>query len=479
MSCVHARKGMQHWVSMRRALPGGLDAGGGARAVTLVLAAAVGAAFADSSIVVLALPDLYGAFDTTIVGVSWVITSYNVAVAAAALALLPLAARLEPRIAARAGIVLFAAASAGCAVSWRLEALVGFRVLQGLGGALLLGAALPLLAELTGSRLRGGALWTAAGTAGAAAGPALGGVLTQLADWRAIFAVQAPVALVALVRAPAAGPTSEPERQVKDCYKGRGAGMGAAANAGLALLFGGLVGALFLSVLLVITAWSLPPILGALVVSALPVTALAARPLQARLPAAQAAAGGALLLALGLAALALLPRASEALAATALAVCGAGLGLAVPVLSRAALAGGGGGVSRGLAGVGARHLGLVLALALVAPLLSQALERDGRRALLTGTRVILDGNIPLTKKVPIALDLRDALAEANKGEVPDLARPFDERGAGSDERLRRLRDDLIATLERVITRSFREAFAVSALLALLAVLPALRLGRAP
>ncbi len=450
----------------------------GARISTFVIAGAVAAAFADSSIVVLALPDLYGAFQTSIVGVSWVITSYNVAVAAAALVILPLTARLAPRACLRSGIALFALASAGCAASWDLAALVAFRALQGLGGALLLAGALPVLARLAGSPPRGAGLWTAAGTAGAAAGPALGGVLTQLADWRAIFAAQAPVALVALARAPAADSTTETVGQVTICYKARrGQGVVAAANAGLALLFGGLVGALFLSVVLVVTVWSLAPIEGALVVSALPVSALLVRPLAARLAAAQAAAGGALLLALGLAALALLPRTSEVLAAVALAVCGCGLGLAVPVLSRAALAVVG--VRSGLVTVGARHLGLVLALALTAPLLSQALDRGGERALLAGTRVVLDGDVSLFRKVPIALDLRDALEQAKAGEVPDLARPFDERGARLVARLRRLRDHLVGTLRSVLTRSFRGSFGLAALLALLAALPALRLRGAP
>ena len=62
-------------------------------------------AFADSSIVVLALPDLYGAFNTSIVGVSWVITSYNlvVAVAAAAIAAALAAPRPATMGAGRAG----------------------------------------------------------------------------------------------------------------------------------------------------------------------------------------------------------------------------------------------------------------------------------------------------------------------------------------------------------------------------------------
>ena len=70
---------------------------GRTRVLTIALAAGVAVAFADSSIVVLALPDLYGEFDTTLVGVSWVITSYNLVVAVAALCLVPFARRLRPR----------------------------------------------------------------------------------------------------------------------------------------------------------------------------------------------------------------------------------------------------------------------------------------------------------------------------------------------------------------------------------------------
>ena len=127
--------------------------------------------------------------------------------------------------------------------------------------------------------------------------------------------------------------------------------------------------------------------------------------------------------------------------------------------------------------IGARHAGLVIALALVAPLLTHSLESGGRDALLGATKVALDSDAPIRQKVPIALDLRDALDEAPKGEVPDLAEPFDRRGAAHDATLRRVRDDLIAAIEDAITRSFRSSFALSALLALLALVPILAARR--
>src|SRR3954449_13170455 len=98
--------------------------------LTVAVAASVAVAFADSSIVVLALPDLYGAFNTSIVGVSWVITSYNLVVAVCAFLLVPVVRRVDAGRLTRIGLVLFFAASVGCAASWSLAALIVFRCLQ-------------------------------------------------------------------------------------------------------------------------------------------------------------------------------------------------------------------------------------------------------------------------------------------------------------------------------------------------------------
>src|SRR5438093_12170310 len=165
-------------------------------------------------------------------------------------------------------------------------------------------------------------------TFGLAVGPALGGVLTQAFDWRAIFVAQPPVAGLALVGVVRAHAHVEAEEGWKPSLART-----LPVNACLALLFGALVGALFLAVLLVITVWGYSPIGGAALVSALPAAAVAVRPLERRLPQAAAVWGGAALLAGGLVGLALLPSAEAVLAVWALALCGAGLGLAVPLLS--------------------------------------------------------------------------------------------------------------------------------------------------
>jgi predicted MFS family arabinose efflux permease len=421
---------------------------------------AVAIAFADSSVVVLALPDLYRRFQTTIEGVSWVVTAYNLAVALVALALVLVVHRASAKRVLTAGIVLFVIASLSCAAASTLPLLIASRCVQGAGAALLLAGALPVLGGLTGSAARGAGVWTLAGTFGAALGPALGGVVTQALDWRAIFAVQAPLAAAGLV-AVAVAPTDAPLEEGWRPSLTRTI----PANTCLGLLFGALVGALFLAVLLVVTVWGYTPIGGAAVVSALPAATLAVRPLAKRVALRTAICGGAALLALGLVALALLPSSSVAYVALALGFCGAGLGLAVPLLSTAALDPGAGATRSGTLTVGIRHLGLVLALAVIAPLLAHSLPSAGHRAALRATAVLLDAPVPVATKVPVALGVAQEFDRAQTGELPNLARPFNAHGAQSNPALRQARDELVAAVEETITRAFRPAFLFAALLA--------------
>ena len=174
------------------------------RVLIAAVAASVAVAFADSSIVVLALPELYLALDTSIVGISWVITAYNLVVFIATFALLPVVRRVRPAPLVLAGLVVFLAASIACGLSDGLTFLIAARAVQGLGGAMLLAGSLPLLSGLCGSAGRGIAVWVTAGTLGATFGPAAGGLLTELFDWRAIFFAQAPVAALAIVGGAAA-----------------------------------------------------------------------------------------------------------------------------------------------------------------------------------------------------------------------------------------------------------------------------------
>jgi MFS family permease len=398
------------------------------------------------------------------------VTAYNLAVVVAAFALLPFVRRVRPAWLALAGLAVFLASSIVCAASSGLEILVAGRVAQGVGAALLLGASLPLLVALGGDRRRAIAIWVAAGTLGTALGPALGGILTEAFDWRAIFAVQAPLAAAAIVAAlhPAARRLAPPAEQ------GR-----APLGSALALVFtyAALVGALFLAVLLAVTVWDYGPLAGAGIVSALPVAALCARPLSARLSGLADIVGGSALLAAGLAALALLPASDPAYAVPALALAGVGLGLALPPLTRASLARTGDLTRSGTTSVGVRHLGLVIGLIAVAPLLASELDDAEETATLNATAVILDAPLPLTTKIPITLDLYREFQRVPEGEIPDLSTPFEENGADDDETVAAARDSLLESVQAVLTRAFRSSFLLSALFAVLAGIAGLVFGR--
>jgi MFS family permease len=422
-----------------------------------LVVAAVAVAFADSSIVVLALPDLYTRFHTTITGVSWVLTAYNAAVALAALVLVVLVHRVRGTTLFAIGLIVFAAASVACSVATSLAFLISARCVQGVGAALLLAASLPVLGALTGSALRGATMWTLAGTFGAALGPALGGVLTQAFGWRAIFVVQAPIALLGLVAVAVVRSTSVLEEGWKPSLART-----VPSNTCIGLLFGALVGVLFLSVLLIVTVWGYSPIGGAAVVSVLPAATLAARPLERRLAPLTAVYGGAAMLTLGLIVLAFLPYASVGFTIGALIACGIGLGLSIPVLSHAALDLGAGLARSGTLTIGVRHLGLVLALASIAPLLAHDVTPSGHTAELRATAVLLDAPVGLSTKIPVALDARAEFARAQAGEIPDLARPFNAHGAKHDPTLAHVRDRLVDAIKDTITRAFRSSFLLCA-----------------
>ncbi len=437
-------------------------------AAEAALALLVAFAFADSSIVVLALPELYGEFETTVVGVSWVVTAYNAAFAAAALVLIVLVGRLRLHSLrfAIAGLVVFVAASVACAAAPGLDALVAARTVQGVGAALVLAASLPLMVATSGSRARATALWAAAGTVGVAAGPVLGGLLTELFSWRAIFVVQVPVAAAAVpaLLRPRASSSPRAERAIRRPALG--------AMAALVLAFAALVGALFLAVLLVVAVLDYGPLAGALIVSALPLAALGVRPLVRQLGEPLCVAAGAGLLAAGLLALAITPTSSLAYVVPALAVAGAGVGLALPPLTSASLPVDGDPARDGTLSVAARHVGLVLGLAAVAPVLAEDLDPATDRATLAGAAVVLEAPLSLGDKVPIALDLYREFERTRAGQLPDLDAPFEAQGLDKDE-VRETHDLLVERVEAALTRGFRASFALTAAFALVAGLGAL------
>jgi DHA2 family methylenomycin A resistance protein-like MFS transporter len=155
----------------------------------------------DAQVVNVALPDIRSDLGGGLAGLQWVVTGYTLMFSA----LLLFAGTLADRIGARrtygVGMVLFVAASVACGRPPSLPVLVAARLVQGAGAALVTPTSLALIRTAyhdSTARAKAIALWAMGGSAAAAAGPLLGGMLTQL-DWRLIFFLNLPVGAVALV----------------------------------------------------------------------------------------------------------------------------------------------------------------------------------------------------------------------------------------------------------------------------------------
>src|SRR5215208_2502020 len=159
----------------------------------------------DIAIVNVALPSIQTDLDFSQANLQWVISAYAIMFGGVLLLGGRLADVLGRRRLFLAGLSLFAASSLLCGLAWSEESLIGFRALQGLGGALLAPAALSLLmttfAEGRERNLAFG-IYGAASGSGAAAGVLLGGVLTSYLHWSWVFFINVPVGVAAIVLAP-------------------------------------------------------------------------------------------------------------------------------------------------------------------------------------------------------------------------------------------------------------------------------------
>jgi MFS family permease len=470
------------------------SAGGGSRLRALLLALTVGLVLADSSVVTLALPAILRDFDASVDAVAWVLIAFNLALALVALA----GARLAAGRARRAFVVcvpLFMLACLACAAAPSLGFLIGARAAQGLVGAVVVAAALELLVVAAG-RDRAILLWAAAGVLGAAVGPALGGFLTEWLSWEAMFALQAPVALLGLLGA----------WGVADGRRGAGAGAaaGAAPRGGaassrpalaplvaLTLASAALSAALFLLVILLIEGWRHSPAEAALTVTVMPIAALVAGQWARARHGLVPAVAGSLLVAGGLAALGLMPGAHVYWTVAPQLAIGTGLGLALATLIGATVgdAGAGAGDSRTAAAavagpaawtVAARHAGIVIGLLLLTPIFTADLEGVRPPAERAGLSRVLDAPLSLAQKVDLARKLDAEVQRAADEELPDLDAAFARLKVPAADRpaVERLHGQLSEELDRGATQAFSTAFLVAALIALLAAGAALVAARA-
>ena len=249
-----------------------------------------------------------------------------------------------------------------------------------------------------------------------------------------------------------------------------------AANVALALLSAGLIGALFLVVILLIDVWQLDPLGAAGVVSAIPIaTYLVERAARGRSPIRLGAAG-ATVVALGLVAITLLDHRQLGWMLLALLLCGAGLGLAFPTLSAAALNASGSPTVRAGRTVAARELGLVIGLLVITPAFVSDLKAVPKKAIPEVANAIIANPIPTPMKLELGVRLLATYNSTPQAQLPDLGPPFSAVSAKANgpqrSQLADLHANIDSTIETKVTGAFQRALLFSALFALL-VLPVL------
>ena len=202
----------------------GTSAAGSPRLVLVAMIFAVAMMFIDQTIVTLAIPDLQKDLSLSATGTQWIVNGYLLSLAALFMLGGKLADVLGHRRILIVGVIGFAAASALCGATptgslgeaW----IISFRVLQGAFAALMFPAALAIVVRAFPLHERGRALAAFFGITGAltAIGPLAGGYLTEW-TWRAIFWINIPVALIALILTAKAKPANDRQEAPID-YRG-------------------------------------------------------------------------------------------------------------------------------------------------------------------------------------------------------------------------------------------------------------------
>ncbi|KAA2267053.1 MFS transporter [Solihabitans fulvus] len=181
----------------------------------------------DMTVLSVAEPDLAASLGSAVAGLQWAITGYTVAFGALLLSAGALADRFGAHRMFRIGVAAFGLGSALSAFAPNLGTLVALRALLGVAAAMCVPASMAMITRLypeAALRARAVATWAAISGAAVAAGPVVGGVLVDLAGWRAIFLVNLPIALLVLgltagpaVRCPLGDRRIDPAAQLMVC----------------------------------------------------------------------------------------------------------------------------------------------------------------------------------------------------------------------------------------------------------------------
>jgi EmrB/QacA subfamily drug resistance transporter len=158
-------------------------------------------AFIDATVVNIALPAIGRDLNADAAGLQWTVNGYALSLAALILLGGSLGDRFGRKRVYMIGIGWFAGASLLCGIAPNIEMLIGARVLQGIGGALLTPGALAILEAsfVREDRAKAIGAWSGLGGIGGALGPFLGGWIVEVANWRFIFLINVPLAALVLL----------------------------------------------------------------------------------------------------------------------------------------------------------------------------------------------------------------------------------------------------------------------------------------
>jgi EmrB/QacA subfamily drug resistance transporter len=157
-------------------------------------------AFLDATVVNIALPTIGKSLHASLAGLQWTVTAYSLTLAGLILLGGSLGDRMGRRRIFTIGVAWFALASALCGLAPTIGVLIGARVLQGIGGALLTPGSLAIIQATFApdDRPKAVGAWSGLGGVAGAAGPLLGGWIVADAGWRWVFLLNLPLAVVVL-----------------------------------------------------------------------------------------------------------------------------------------------------------------------------------------------------------------------------------------------------------------------------------------
>src|SRR5918995_1085869 len=181
----------------------------------LVLSVALLTISLDNTILNVALPTIERELDASSGQLQWIVDSYTLVFAGLLLTMGALGDRFSRRGALVAGLIIFGGASLASAFAESANMLIASRALMGIGGALIMPTTLSILTNVFPAEERPKAIgiWAAVAGLGVGLGPASGGWLLEQFDWTAVFLINVPIVVAALLATPKLVPDSKDPKQ--------------------------------------------------------------------------------------------------------------------------------------------------------------------------------------------------------------------------------------------------------------------------